>query len=398
MGEILGKDQHGDIWVRKSSGGGCFTGLAFWLFVAFVVISAIVTIFGGLAAVIGNGVFSPYHVFTNNHNDAVRGAVRNFVGQGKYVGLFETDAGTEAYLSADDPHFSNVTLDPELGGFPGKAYTVDGATASNWFDFEKVGIQRQGHCLLTVYIQPTNDTSHTVKVMFNGTIANSYTENDNYTIHISPGSDNGSVDIGTGTADQYSYTVDIQADAGTPLEAIVIDRSGQGSSSTSASSSTSVASTHSTPQLTPTPAYMLNVPALYIGTIYQNQDGSSYDVRLAVNKQNADGSFEGNWYATINYAVEDVNVKGVVTPFSKSGQFSQIDSGKVQQLQQQDGESGMLLQFIGTSRDSGDNICVGCQYYGILATDGSVQGIFYWPVGSSQGDSSPAGTFQLTYT
>src|SRR5947209_6475341 len=102
MGEVIGKDQYGDTWVRKSRGGVCLTSIGFWIMVVVIAAIAIGSIFSGLASVIGNGVFSPYHVFTVDHNDAVRTAVRNYLGTGKYAGLFETDAvNTGLFLSKD---------------------------------------------------------------------------------------------------------------------------------------------------------------------------------------------------------------------------------------------------------------------------------------------------------
>src|SRR5258707_11869296 len=94
MEELPVVDQSGNRvgTLRISSGGDCFTSLGFWIMAAVFAALAIGSIFSGLTAIIANGIFSPYHVFTTNHNDAVRGAVRNFVGQGKYAGLFEADA------------------------------------------------------------------------------------------------------------------------------------------------------------------------------------------------------------------------------------------------------------------------------------------------------------------
>jgi len=388
MGEVLGRDQHGDIWVRKSSGGGCFTSLGFGIMVVVIAAIAIGSIFSGLAAIIGNGIFSPYHVFTADHNDAVRTAVRNYVGTDKYAGLFETDVasvGLGSYLSKDDPNFSNVTLDSELGGFPGKVYTVDQTGASYWFEFDNVGIQRQGHCLLIVYIKPTPGVSHTIYAQVIGYQDQAQA----YTFHIKPGEDSGSADIGITGSDQYSYTVEIQGDVGTPLEAIVVDRSGQESSSSSTSSSTAP---------TPTPA-PIRLAAKYSGKrvipgatcVFNTTDCGIYQDALEITKTNADGSFEGKWYDTYNtYDYNDTIetdiyfVTGVSIPFDKANSGSNsygINPMMLQQLQQQDGDNGVLLEFIAQraisgNRCGGDNSdCTRYDFYGVLS-NGSVKGIW----------------------
>lgn len=528
-GHYLGKGRN------VNSGGGCFTGLAFWIMVAVLIVIGVVSIFQGLAAAIGNYVFSPYHVFTTDPNDAVRTAVRNYVGSGKYAGLFETDAA----LNKNDPHFSNVTLDPELGGYPGKAYTVNQASTSYWFEFDNVGIQRQGHCLLIAYIKPTPGVSHTVYALVKG-----YQDQQRaYAFRIKPGQDSGSADIGIPASDQYSYTVYIQGDVGTPFEAIVVDRSEQESSSSSTSaqatptpirlaskysgtlndsgydppvrhqvaleiaktktngsfegmwydsvdygsgfgatiyvysvqgvsvqfnqtnrfsqidsvkvqvlyqqvgesgallqftirsvisvtngsvedagrqngndfygvltgrsvqgvwfvnSDTNVNESSGTFQLTasrsataqPTPKpFIQNLPLHLAGTLYQDQDSSSYQVRLEVTKQNADGSFEGKWFIFVYQSDEDVLVHGVFVPMNESNRFGQINQDRVRQLQQEYGSNGTLLWFTGTSSDIGQDITVGVEYYGLLQTNNSVKGIWFLPTSNTAG-----GTFQL---
>lgn len=216
--EIDAVDQYGNRYkARRVSGGdGCFSNLGCLIMVLF----GIIFIGIGISQSIGdsfNNLFSPYHAFTPDHKDAVRAAVKNYVGSGVYIGLFETDASSDGlYLSKNDPHFSNVSLASDLGGFPGKSYTVDSAAASYMFEFDNVNVQREGHCLLVVYINSTPHISHTVQAQF------SDTGDKIYTIHIKPGEDSGSVDIGTQGKDQYSYTAYIQGDVGTPFEAIVV--------------------------------------------------------------------------------------------------------------------------------------------------------------------------------
>jgi len=88
----------------------------------------------------------------------------------------------------------------------------------------------------------------------------------------------------------------------------------------------------------------------------------------------------------------------VVVQFDQIGRFSQIDSVKVQHLQQQVGESGALLQFTITGIISGQDacygLCVGSDFYGVLS-NGSVQGIWFSNAGIDVNGSSQ-GTFKLT--
>lgn len=143
---------------------------------------------------------------------------------------------------------------------------------------------------------------------------------------------------------------------------------------------------------TPTPKITLNVPSLYAG-MYDQADGSSYDVLLAITKKNADGSFDGKWYVTVYGSEEDLIVQGVIASFSQSGQLSQIDQTElqpVQQINQNDGGNDLLLWFKSIRRDVGQDILLGYVYYGAIEQGGHVQGVSYLA-----GSSEQAATFQL---
>ena len=138
----------------------------------------------------------------------------------------------------------------------------------------------------------------------------------------------------------------------------------------------------------PTQTPTLTVPTQLQGTLVQAP--STFQVALQITQAHGDGSFDGKWYATINGSEEDVIVNGVIVSFDQSNQFSQISQEKVQQLQQQVGSNGTLLWFTSTSYDVGQDIWLGCEYYGVLQANGSVQGVWYPP-----GSDTEGGTFQL---
>jgi hypothetical protein len=142
----------------------------------------------------------------------------------------------------------------------------------------------------------------------------------------------------------------------------------------------------SIPTLTPTQT----LPSRFSGTLDENQNATTYQVALERTQTHTDGSFDGKWYATINGSDEDVIVNGVIVSFNESNRFSQISQDKIQQLQQQFGSNGTLLWFTSTSYDVGQDIWLGCEYYGLLQPNGSVQGVWYPP-----GSNAEGGTFQL---
>jgi pimeloyl-ACP methyl ester carboxylesterase len=144
------------------------------------------------------------------------------------------------------------------------------------------------------------------------------------------------------------------------------------------------------PTATPTTTPTQIVPSRFSGTLDEYQNATTYQVALERTQTHTDGSFDGKWYATINGSNEDVIVNGVLVPFNESDRFSQISQDKVQQLQQQFGSNGTLLWFTSTSYDVGQDIWLGCEYYGLLQPDGSVRGVWYPP-----GSNAEGGTFQL---
>jgi pimeloyl-ACP methyl ester carboxylesterase len=150
--------------------------------------------------------------------------------------------------------------------------------------------------------------------------------------------------------------------------------------------------TPSTPVLVPTPTQpptpTPTAPSRFQGTLVQAP--TTFQVALDITQIHADGSFDGKWYATINGSEEDVIVNGVNVPLNESNRFSQISQDKVQRLQQQFGSNGTLLWFTSTSYDVGQDIWLGCEYYGLLQPNGSVQGVWYPP-----GSNAEGGTFQL---
>jgi len=136
---------------------------------------------------------------------------------------------------------------------------------------------------------------------------------------------------------------------------------------------------------TPTPIPILTTPSHYAGTLTQNSQNTTYQVSLDITSKNPDGDFQGKWYALINGSNEDVFVDGVITPFKESGNFNQIDQQRVQQIEQNYGNNGLLLWFTSTSYDAGSDIWLHCTYYSIVRPDGSVQGTWYAPDNSEQG-------------
>jgi len=147
-----------------------------------------------------------------------------------------------------------------------------------------------------------------------------------------------------------------------------------------------------TPILVPTPTQpptpTPTAPSRLQGTLFQAP--TTFQVALDITQMHADRSFDGKWFATINGSEEDVIVNGVIVPFNESNRFSQISQDKVRQLQQQFGSDGTLLWFTSTSYDVGQDIWLGSEYYGLLHTNGTVQGLWYPPSSSTEG-----GTFQL---
>lgn len=147
-----------------------------------------------------------------------------------------------------------------------------------------------------------------------------------------------------------------------------------------------------TPVLVPTPTQPPTPTPIALsrlqGTLVQAP--TTFQVALDITQTRADGSFDGKWYATVNGSVEDVIVNGVLVPFNESNRFSQVSQDKVKQLQQQYPGNGTLLWFTSTSYDVGQDIWLGSEYYGLLHTDGTVQGLWYPPDSNAEG-----GTFQL---
>src|SRR5260221_2966057 len=150
----------------------------------------------------------------------------------------------------------------------------------------------------------------------------------------------------------------------------------------------------STPTITPVPAATPTPPptvsSRFYGTLDEYQNSTTYQVSLERTKTEADGSFEGKWHATVNGSEEDVIVNGVIVPFNEINRFNQISPDKALQLHKQYPGSGTLLWFTSTSYDVGQDIWLGCEYYGLLQPDGSVQGLWYPPNSNAEG-----GTFQL---
>jgi hypothetical protein len=136
-----------------------------------------------------------------------------------------------------------------------------------------------------------------------------------------------------------------------------------------------------TPSPTPIPAS--TVPSLFAGTL--QQEGTLYQVRLEITNKQADGSFQGKWFAVINGTEEDVFVHGVIIPFTESSRYGQLDQQKVQRAEQGAESSSKLLWFTSTSYDVGQDIWLGCTYYNALQPDGYVQGTWYAPDDSEEG-------------
>ncbi len=129
-------------------------------------------------------------------------------------------------------------------------------------------------------------------------------------------------------------------------------------------------------------------PTRLQGTLVQAP--TTFQVALQITQIHADGSFDGKWYSTVNGSIEDVIVTGAIVPFNESNRFSQISQYNVQQMQQHYGSDGTLLWFSSTNYDVGQDIWLGCSYYGLLHTNNTVQGLWYPPDSNGEG-----GTFQL---
>jgi len=138
---------------------------------------------------------------------------------------------------------------------------------------------------------------------------------------------------------------------------------------------------------TPKPVSTQTVPTLVSGTL---QQGSTiFQVHLQITTKNADGTFEGKWFAMINGAEQDVLVNGLIVPFAQSNQYSQLDQQKVQQVEQGAGSNRVLLWFTSYSYDVGNDILLHCEYYSALQQNGVANGTWYAP------DGTQGGPFQL---
>ena len=136
---------------------------------------------------------------------------------------------------------------------------------------------------------------------------------------------------------------------------------------------------------TPTPIPILTSPSHFAGALTQYSQNTTYQVSLDITSKNPDGEFQGKWYALINGSNEDVFVDGVIAAFKESGNFNQIDQQRVQQMEQNYGNNGLLLWFTSTSYDAGSDIWLHCTYYSVLRPDGSGQGTWYAPDNNEQG-------------
>ena len=123
---------------------------------------------------------------------------------------------------------------------------------------------------------------------------------------------------------------------------------------------------------------------------FRVRPGGRFDAVLVPTRSGGDVPVDGKWYSTINGSEEDVIVKGVIVPFNETNGFSQISQEKVKQMQQQFGSGGTLLWFTSTSYDVGQDIWLRSEYYGLLHTNGTVQGLWYPPDSNTEG-----GTYQL---
>ncbi len=387
MGEVFeGVDRQGQRYeVRKKGGGG----------LGCLIVPIII---GGLViALLVWGVYSSWwlwnaipNYFTYHILDADRKHAAQFAAEAAAGANKDKDVETVGWgvILRGNYTLSDGKLDSALGGYPGQVVTLnDGGSAG--FPINGGGNIPQtcktSGCQLTVYVQRSS-SAVTMEIEVSLYSGSSYTKE--YTLSIPAGSTSGTVFIegcGGNCSDNDAYIFTIYGNSGgVPLEAIVVEKTGQQSTSTSA---------HPTPQPTLKPTVRVNVPSRFAGTYYQVQDGSSYDVRLEITKQNGDGTFSGKWFVTVNGSEEDVIVTGVIAPYRKRYQFSQLDPTKLVVTN----PDNNFIWFKSTSRDVGQDILMGYEYYGTLSENlntgdqnGHINGVSY-PPGGGKG----AGQFNL---
>lgn len=175
-----------------------------------------------LCGAFGMNLFT-YHFLAYSHKDAVRGGVQAVVhgamGGDAFVGLVETDG------VISDSNLVDVTLAPDLGGFPGEAAVMSHDTDIEFYDFP-LHHQWPGSPLwITVYIHPTV-ASRTSQARVSLTPAVNNTGRAitprEFLIVVPAGKDHGSTKFIPRKSDVGVYYVDVSGTSGMELEAVVI--------------------------------------------------------------------------------------------------------------------------------------------------------------------------------
>jgi serine/threonine protein kinase len=132
----------------------------------------------------------------------------------------------------------------------------------------------------------------------------------------------------------------------------------------------------------PIPAPIMSAPSNYAGTLRQDSQNTTFNVKLKITSKSQDGSFQGFWYALINGVWEDAYAQGYIITFSQAN--NQLDQSRVNFIAQNFGANGLMLYYTTTEWDHGTDIWLHCDYYSLLKSDGSAQGSWYAPDNSEQ--------------